>query len=222
MAFNETPLNDYDVKSVLHVGADRGNELQTYIKMGCEYVCFIEANAELFEELTIMIRRILSNNKYPDIKVDKYLQLIADEDNVEMDFNIYYGPDAKHMLGNKGLSSLLTAQNTWWGSEGHKRTEQLISLTLDTFCTQNNYKAFDLLNIDTQGSELRILNNSIKILENIKFINCEVTFDSYQYENNPLHDDVNNFLCSHNFELLDIKYEDGGRWGDALYKKIGI
>lgn len=219
MSFEIDFLKDKNIKSVLHIGADRGNELNDYIDLGCTDVDFVEANKELFEELKINVRRIKSNTNCNNITVNLHLQLISDANDLK-EFNIYYGPDAAHMRGNKGLSSLLKAQNSWWGSDGLQRVEILESLTLDKFCSNIQKKSFDLLNIDTQGAELMILTNGIETLKNVRFINCEVTFDSYQYENNPLFEEINHFLTQNNFEHISTKLEDDGRWGDALFSKI--
>ena len=173
MSFNNSNILSKDINRVLHVGADRGGELPQYKEMGVGEVVWVEANPEVYGELV----ENLEIMNISEVKSSPYNQLISDKDDVELDFNLYYGWDAGHLVGNKGMSSLLKAKNSWWGSECYKGTIKLNSLTLDTFLERNELGySFDMLNIDTQGAELMVLSGAKKILENVKIINCEVTF----------------------------------------------
>ena len=118
-----------------------------------------------FENLKIM--NIKDVNSLP------FNQLITDKDDVETDFNLYYGWDAGHLVGNKGMSSILKAKNSWWGSECYRGTIKLNSSSLDTFLERNDLGYnFDLLNMDTQGAELMIAKGGTRV-----FGECK----SYQY-----------------------------------------
>ena len=74
--------------------------------MGVDEVVWIEANpesyGELLENLEIM--------NISEVKSLPYNQLISDKDNIETNFNLYYGWDAGHLVGNKGMSSILKAK----------------------------------------------------------------------------------------------------------------
>ena len=78
------------VTRVLHVGADRGGELPQYKDMGVEEVVWVEANPEVYGELleNLQIMNI------DEVQSRPYNQLISDQDDVELDFNLYYGWDA--------------------------------------------------------------------------------------------------------------------------------
>ncbi len=170
MSFNNSNILSKDINKVLHIGADRGGELPQYKEMGVGEVVWVEANPEVYGELV----ENLEIMNISEVKSSPYNQLISDKDDVELDFNLYYGWDAGHLVGNKGMSSLLKAKNSWWGSECYKGTIKLNSLTLDTFLERNELGySFDMLNIDTQGAELMVLSGAKKILENVKEIQIQ-------------------------------------------------
>ncbi len=89
------------------------------------------------------------------------------------------------------------------------------------------------LSLDTQGSELKILNGSKVTLDNVVAVLVEVAFDE-MYENQPLFGEIHEFLNMSGFKLMDI-YKGvpttnsrgpvgiRGRgqlsWGDALFFK---
>ena len=216
MSFKEEYLISSDIKRVLHIGADRGGELPQYQKMGVEEVVWIEANPDVYSELLLNLKamNITEVNSLP------FNQLISYEDDVETAFNIIYGHDAGHMVGNKGMSSLLEPRHSWWGSECLRGTITLNSLTVDTFLERNELGLdFDMLNLDTQGAELMILTGADKFLSNktLKYVNCEVTFSNPQYKNNPLFDQINDLFKKYKFEHVNTVLSGEKTWGDALF-----
>tara|TARA_R100000742_G_C4229864_1_gene51684 strand:+ start:84 stop:737 length:654 start_codon:yes stop_codon:yes gene_type:complete len=216
MSFKEEYLNRKDIKKVVHVGADRGGELPQYRNMGVEEVVWVEANPEVYQEL-------LENLELMDVSEVKSLpfnQLISDSDDIETDFNIYYGWDAGHLVGNKGMSSLLKAKNSWWGSECYRGTVKLQSSTLDTFLEKNSLGYdYDMLNMDTQGAELMVCKGAVKLLESVKYINSEVTLYNPQYEGNPLFNEIYDFLKPFGFIHIETELSGDGNWGDAVFEK---
>tara|TARA_A100001011_G_C14191887_1_gene791725 strand:+ start:212 stop:862 length:651 start_codon:yes stop_codon:yes gene_type:complete len=216
MSFKERCLTEKNIKKVVHVGADRGGELPQYRNMGVEEVVWVEANPEVYQEL-------LENLELMDVSEVKSLpfnQLISDSDDIETDFNIYYGWDAGHLVGNKGMSSLLKAKNSWWGSECYRGTVKLQSSTLDTFLEKNSLGYdYDMLNMDTQGAELMVCKGAVKLLESVKYINSEVTLYNPQYEGNPLFDEIYDFLKPYGFVHIETELSGDGNWGDAIFEK---
>jgi FkbM family methyltransferase len=217
MSFKEDYLVDKNILNVLHVGADRGGELPQYKSMGINKVVWVEANPEVYNEL-------LENLKLMNISEVESLpfnQLISDKNDVKTDFHLYYGWDAGYLVGNKGMSSMLKAKNSWWGSECYRGTIELNSLTLDTFLERNNLGYdFDLLNMDTQGSELMICKGASKLLESVSYINSEITLYNAQYQNNPLFDEICEYLKQFGFIHINTELSGDGNWGDALFKKM--
>ena len=73
--------------------------------------------------------------------------------------------------------------------------------------------------VDTQGAEMMVARGASKVLENVKFINCEVTFFNPQYQNNPRFDEVNEYFESFGFEHIHTELCDEKNWGDGLWIK---
>ena len=216
MSFKEEYLNRKDIKKVVHVGADRGGELPQYRNMGVEEVVWVEANPEVYQELLENLELM----NVSEVKSLPFNQLISDSDDIETDFNIYYGWDAGHLVGNKGMSSLLKAKNSWWGSECYKGTVKLQSSTLDTFLEKNSLGYdYDMLNMDTQGAELMVCKGAVKLLESVKYINSEVTLYNPQYEGNPLFNEIYDFLKPFGFVHIETELSGDGNWGDAVFEK---
>tara|TARA_X000001382_G_C3173897_1_gene180456 strand:+ start:427 stop:1080 length:654 start_codon:yes stop_codon:yes gene_type:complete len=216
MSFSENYLKGKNIKNVLHIGADRGGELPQYRDIGVEKVVWVEANPDVYGELLENLK-IMNISEVESIP---YNQLISDENDVETDFNIYYGWDAGPLVGNKGMSSILKAKNSWWGSECYRGTIVLNSLTVDTFLERNNLGFdFDLLNMDTQGAEMMVSRGATKLLEQVKYVNAEVTFFNPQYENNPKFNEVSEYFENFGFKHLHTELCAERNWGDALFVK---
>lgn len=74
--------------------------------------------------------------------------------------------------------------------------------TLDSF----DLSPVDFIKIDTQGSELDILQGGVKTLDSCLGIELEVEFVEI-YKNQPLFDKVLSFMLSKNFEFFDFVVE---------------
>ncbi|MBF0483604.1 MAG: FkbM family methyltransferase [Candidatus Omnitrophica bacterium] len=104
--------------------------------------------------------------------------------------------------------------------------------TLDNQLRKNSISEIDFIKIDTQGYELPILKGGRECLNNVIGLELEVEFASL-YKNQPLFNEVDNFIREKGFELFDIKrcYWKRNRckntgshkgqlvFGDALYFK---
>jgi FkbM family methyltransferase len=97
------------------------------------------------------------------------------------------------------------------------------TLTLDDFCLQHNIDHIDLLKLDTQGSELKVLEGGEKLLrsQSIKAIYCEVEFMEI-YQQQPLFDEIFRYLKGFDYYLYNFynlnSIETGQlAWADALF-----
>ena len=104
-------------------------------------------------------------------------------------------------------------------------------VTLDSFLPGAGVGAVDFLDLDTQGSELEILEGAQSFLaKSVVALKCEVEF-SPLYEGQPLFGDVDSYLRKFGFMLFDLSRSRYRRanfpayaltrgqllWGDALY-----
>ena len=62
-------------------------------------------------------------------------------------------------------------------------------------------KNIDFIKVDTQGSELNILNGSANSLKNVLGFEVEVSFIKI-YKNQPLFSDINNFMMENNYQFM--------------------
>lgn len=206
--------NDVFVKGVIHVGAHRGEEIDEHLSLGAKKIVWIEANPEVFLEM----KENIGNDK----RAEHYFfnNLCSNSDDESTKFNIIYGPDAGHLVGNKGCSSILSPSGRF---ESWKRDEiNIASITLDSLLYQNNLNPedFDMLEVDTQGAELLVLGGAKNVLNTVKYVSLEVTDSSPDYEGSPLTEDVINFMESAGFDYIETKYLDSN-WGDALFIRRG-
>jgi hypothetical protein len=79
---------------------------------------------------------------------------------------------------------------------------------------------YNVLNIDTQGTELDVLNGARETLKFIDIIFIEVNTKE-MYKNCCMVNDIDSFLSQYKFKRVLTDYH-GGNWGqgDALYLKI--
>ena len=104
-------------------------------------------------------------------------------------------------------------------------------VSLDSFLPAAGVGVVDFLDLDTQGSELEILDGAQTFLSNsVVALKCEVEFAAL-YEGQPLFGDVDRFLQRFGFMLFDLTRSRYRRtnfpahaltrgqllWGDALY-----
>ena len=96
----------------------------------------------------------------------------------------------------------------------------LQSITLDTLCNRENLGYdWDLLNMDTQGSELLISQGARQVLANVRYINSEVTLFDAPYSNNVLFPELAGFLATMGFRHIHTELSEAN-WGDAIFEKI--
>lgn len=203
--------NEVSVNGAVHVGACRGEELIDYDNFDVRDVVWIEANPEVYEELLTMIKRTPTQ-----VNSHTFNNCISNQDDVETDFHLIYGPDAGPLVGNKGCSSLLKPQG--WMSGWYRKSIKVNTITLDTLLERNNlnYQDYQLLDMDTQGSELMVLQGADKLLENIQYIITEATWADPYYEGNVMFDDLSAYLESKGFVHQET-YKHCEEWGDSLF-----
>ena len=95
--------------------------------------------------------------------------------------------------------------------------------TLDSFCTEHSIRHIDLLKLDVQGYELRILAGAKGLLDGrrVSLIFTEVNFVPL-YENQAYFHEVYDFLLERDFQLVSFYNQThregpGLNWADALF-----
>ena len=97
------------------------------------------------------------------------------------------------------------------------------SITLDSLIIRENInEKYDALVLDTQGSELLVLEGATNLLNEIKYIKTEVA-DFEAYQNGCQFKDIDIFLANYGFKQIrqhKFRSKDNiGSYYDILYKK---
>lgn len=170
--------------TILDIGANVG-QFHTLAKsyFPDSYVFSIEASDECEPEL----------QKVTD---QYYIGLLTKDDSV---YNFYSRQDTGTGTGNSIYREL-----TSWYDDTHVRIVQKQGIKLDDLFTDDS--TFNLIKIDTQGSELDIISGGQNLCSRASGILLEVSLKLYN-ENSPLIDEVNSFMNEFGFdakEILDV------------------
>ena len=195
-------------KGVIHVGANKGQEIEAYFQANIKAALLIEPLDSAFN---ILSERALAYKDYYPVKA-----LCGDVDGQPLVF---------HVADNSGQSSSLLEPKrhiTEHPNVKFTSTIDLESITLDTLLRNiekdfpdRKVLSFDLLCIDTQGSELMVLQGAESTLKKIKAIWVEVSHGGL-YHNDSRLIDVMKFLDRQGFNLVYIEM-NRHLWGDALF-----
>jgi FkbM family methyltransferase len=153
---------------VIHCGANYGQERDIYGRRGLNVLWF-EPIPWVFDEL----QRNLGS--FPKQKAYRYA--ILDEDDKECPF---YITDNEYQSSSALEPHLLLIR---WTDVHYLKTIQVRSITLDTFFEREKIdnSRYQVLVLDTQGSELKALNGATELLPHIKFAEIEsLNFEAYK------------------------------------------
>jgi len=198
-----------NISGLIHVGANTGQEIKLYAKYGLS-VIWIEPIPEVFEKLAFNLKG------YP--KQTAIKGLVTDLEGVEYKF---------HLASNNGASSSILEFNLHqdiWPEVTFEKTIKLYSHTLPSLLKANhlNSKQYEMLVMDTQGSELLVLKGSLPILQDFEFIKTEVP-DFEAYKGCCQLKDLELFLEENGYvEIYRKKFAAhplGGTYYDIIYKK---
>lgn len=192
---------------VCQVGAHFGQEYSDYIQCGAKEIVFIEPCLKAFEEL---------RKRLGDIEGVRLLRYAcgAPEDPHEMEMHtgdntVNYGMSNSLLKPEKHLA--IHPEVEFDGNE-IVNVRTLDWLLMPVFKT-------DLLVLDVQGYELKVLKGATETLRSVKYIYTEVNKDEV-YEGCAKVDELD-------FILSDFKRVETGRWvrnswTDALYIRRGL
>ena len=193
---------DFKVTGVIHAGAHFGQEYEEYINT------FGQIETHWFEPLPDVYEKLCNNLKD---KPGAFLYNIAlGEDEKKVEINV----DS----GNDGQSSSILKPKDHLKQFPHidflESNKILIEVRrLDDIGIKN----CNMLVMDTQGYELKVLEGAVKTFENIDYIFTE--FNTIEmYEGCPKIEEIDDFLRPFGFHRRETWYTPGN-WGDAFYSK---
>jgi FkbM family methyltransferase len=197
------------VRGIIHVGANTGQEREIYASRGLS-VIWIEPVPKVFDQLQKNLRTL------PRQYAMQYL--VSDKDGKEYDL---------HIANNGGASSSILELNLHrdiWPDVAFESTVRLRSVTLDAMVERGEIDSalFQALVLDTQGSELLVLQGAPRLLGSLQFIKTEAAdFDSYL--DCAKVDDLIAYLRPHGFflryQVAFARHPEGGRYYDLLFAR---
>lgn len=186
-----------DIKGVLHIGANKGQEYPLYKKLKINPIIFIEALPSIYSELikNAGSECILLNNTLSDIEEE--LEMFTE-------------------CGTEYGSSSILEPNLHEVYYPHinLRDKTIIKTSL---LDSLNIPQVNFINIDVQGAELKVFKGGIEYLKNVDYIITEVNKEEL-YKNCVLVEELDSYLNGYGFVRLDTNWAGKG-WGDAFYLK---
>lgn len=198
-----------DVSGVVHVGANTGQERKLYHSYGLPVV-WVEPIPEVFAQLNANIE------PYPEQRA--FQALVTDVEGREYEF---------HIASNNGESSSILDMKEHrdiWPGVDFTRSEMLTSVTLPGLLERERIDAteYDALIMDTQGSELMVLQGAEPILSGFRYIKTEVP-DFEAYEGCCQLADLAAFMHDQGYEEIAregfARHDAGGRYYDVTYRR---
>lgn len=188
-------------KRVLHIGAERGSEKETYEKFGLDYF-FVEASLFVYNKLIERVDPKKCLNAAVTDQDDKFVKL----------FQVF-----SKDRSNLGCSSVL--QPT--GILNNQYLEQVESVVMNTITIDTIdrlYGPFDILNMDIQGAEMLALAGANQFLSNPKLQGIILEFNTVSYyEGDCQLGQLDEFLAKYDFERVITEFAtDEQVWGDFL------
>ena len=206
-AIQKKILGNY-AKIIFDVGANRGDTTLKYTSI------FPNAKIHAFEPFPASYEKFITNNKNNiNVTLNKY----ALSNKIgKASLNINKSVDTNSLLKSKKI-----------GANSDKNCTSIANMiidtnTIDNYCQKNNITEIDILKIDVQGLELKVLEGALKLLNDgkIKLIYTE-TYFKQQYVNQPLFHDISKFLYNYSFCIQDIYdpyfSENNLLWCDTIF-----
>lgn len=191
-----------NINGVFHVGAHKLEEQNIYNYLNIQSVLWFEANPYIVKDI---------KNKNPEIN-NLYNLLLSDVDDELVDFYITNNGQSSSILKLKDHSH-------FYPSIIVSETIKLKTIKMKTFIEKNNINMndFNFINLDVQGSELKVLKGFEEYIKFIDYIYTEINI-SELYEGCCLINHIDDFLKKYNFDRVETILTNEN-WGDALYIK---
>ncbi len=199
-----------EVSGVVHVGANIGQEREIYNQFGLN-VIWIEPIPNVFEQLK---NNLKGYNNQQAIQA-----LITDVENKTYEF---------YIANNNGASSSiyeLKDHKDIWPDINYTKSISLNSITLTSLFKRESIDAskYQALIMDTQGSELLVLNGSLPILKHFKYVKTEVA-DFESYKGCCTLSQMRDFMFENGYKESARKIfaisAKGGKYYDIIFKRI--
>ncbi len=177
---------------IFDVGANIGQSIEHFRQEFPESEIYsFEPNPEIFLELKRNCSSFNNNHLF---------QTALNSKNGLFPFNVTNVPEASSLLEPHRKLIQLSKDNKYGFHTVDVQCE-----TLDYFCRQKNISSIDLLKVDVQGAELRVLEGGRECLQRgcVKIIYAEMNF-AETYDNQVQFEDLLTYCREYNYLLWDI------------------
>jgi FkbM family methyltransferase len=198
------------VSGVIHVGANVGQERETYEEYGVEVLWF-EPLPEVFEEL--------QRNIQPYQRQRALRCLLADRVGQEYSFHIANNQGASSSLFELGRHAELHPEVSY------VNTIPMVSSTLDAVMERERIDPgrYQALILDTQGSELLVLRGAAELLPRLRYVRTEAA-DHESYAGGCILSEISTLLAVYGFrEKRRDEFErltGVGAYYEVLYERV--
>jgi putative glycosyltransferase len=202
-----------EVRGVIHVGAHEGQEVDPYLAHGCGRIVLVEPNPDACR---ILRERFGSR---PEVQVIEAAALDeAGSATLRLHTSRSGSTEPASVLELKRFKEIVPTLET-------PRTVEVNADRLDMLLERSGIDGadFQLLNVDVQGAELRVLRGAERTLASVAAVLAEVHVVDL-YDGAATERELDEFLRARGFERADVVYHDlydeNGTfpaWGEALY-----
>lgn len=191
-----------NITGVFHIGANAGQERDTYNELVSGEILWFEAIDFVFEQL--------KENIKPYHRQTAIVACLSDEDGKLVSFNI---------SDNEAQSSSMLEFGNHEEIHPSVHFIDCIPMRTKRFDTllnllERDVSKINMISIDVQGSELKVLNGFGKYLKQIDYIMSEVN-KKFTYKDCALVGELDDFLSD--FERVETGTWVGDSWTDALF-----
>lgn len=190
------------VRSILHVGANMGQERFHYAASGANPCIYVEPIDQVFAILSQNLQELPGHLAVQAVCSDKAGETIQ--------FNI---------ASNEGQSSSMFAlgEHARLHPEiGYTASQEMVTTTVDRVIAGLQLAALpNVMVIDTQGADLKVLRGAVQTLAQVDAIFVEISEDPL-YEGGCTHEEITAFLRPLGFRMRWMELNQF-RWGDAFY-----
>ena len=219
---SETPNQDFDQilkkylsknPTIFDVGANQGQSIERFNKI------FKDPIIHAFEPIDFEFKNLIKKYaKNKNIILNNFA-LGNEESFQKLNVTAKTGNSSFNEIrkGTEWLKKRSKQYHT--NEEGYVLKSQDVKIKkLDQYCISNQINKIDLLKIDTQGYEDKVLEGSLRMIKenNISIVLTEVIFDNV-YNNYLSFSDIEKFLIPENFRMVGINLSNNNLFSGIAF-----
>ena len=193
-------LNNFNL--VLDVGAHKGETINKFLKtFKIKKIISFEASPKNFLKLKYNLKKLSKKFRNSEIIIEN---IALSNEKKEIQFKQFIESSSSTISEIDESSSYYKKKYKMLNLFGNKKNYQIINLQtlkLSDYLLKNKIGIIDFLKIDTEGSELEIIQGLDKNIENVNLIMFEHHFDN-MIKKKYTFTTINDYLLKHNFKKI--------------------